>query len=64
MAFGLLGREESLAKLEELGAVLGVGTTGVSYLIAEGKLRSKKDEAFRQFVEEVRMRIRNCRLQM
>ena len=64
LAFALLARDEALMKLGELGDILGVGATGASYLARQATELARRDEGFAVVVEEVRLRIRNCILQM
>jgi hypothetical protein len=64
MAYALLARSEALARLAEIGAALGIGTTGASYLIGRAEGEVRKNERFATMVEEASFAIRNCRLQM
>ncbi len=62
-AFADLAHSEALAPLKEIGAVLGIGATGASYLVRQSERRRKRDGRYAGLVERVRLAIRNCRLQ-
>ncbi|HSP34183.1 MAG TPA: hypothetical protein VLU46_07710 [Thermoanaerobaculia bacterium] len=64
LAFAELARSEARASLRAIGDALGIGTSGARYLLARSKQRREEDVAYATLVEEVRLKIRNCKLQL
>lgn len=64
LAYAELAHTEALAPLHQIGASLGIKSSGARYLIRRaGELRGC-DADFTRLLEEVRLKIRNCKLQM
>ncbi|HEY5611667.1 MAG TPA: transposase [Thermoanaerobaculia bacterium] len=58
-----LGRHEALATLLEVGARLSLSDSGVSRLIRYAAVRIRENEAFRDSIEMVLRRCRECRME-
>lgn len=58
LAFATLAHSEALAPLREIGAVLGIGATGVWALIRRAKQVIQSEPMFANLLEEVRTQIR------
>jgi REP-associated tyrosine transposase len=62
LAFAELARSEARAALKEIGAALGIRSSGVGYLVRQSKERQKTDRNFADLVERAKEQIRNCNL--
>lgn len=60
LAFAQLARTEALATLPQIGELLGIGSTGASYLVIAAGRRIQSDPSFAGLVDELRQQIRNC----
>jgi len=63
LAYAYLARVEALASLGTIGAKLGLGTSGARYLIRRAEHLEGSDRNFAEFVERIRLSLKNCKLQ-